>query len=298
MAQPIVQACEGATVFASADAVGTLIGLAGVGRSLVVGRSPSELISEFLRLRRGAMTTAIVPYPADFLHSSLPYFAGLPRRIVFPGRNQWAASERIDGARELHPVDGNWQLALAALQGPMAAAGSPPRLDPPESVRRQVTARWPSAFGGGRRPLLLIPGGGGWSSARRGPLWPAERFAVVANQSSAEGVVLLSGVGDEHAVRETRSSIVKPTTVINLPQLTVEEAAVISELSLAVIGHDGDLLHTAAAAGALVLAIGRAPDVPPLGARVISCWLEDFNLFPARQLLEVLAGQVTVDTYA
>ena len=35
MAQPVLRACDGATVFASADAVGTLLGLPSVGRAFV-----------------------------------------------------------------------------------------------------------------------------------------------------------------------------------------------------------------------------------------------------------------------
>ena len=144
----------------------------------------------------------------------------------------------------------------------------------------------------------MIPGGGGWSSRRSGGLWPAERLAVVANQSGADRIVLLSGAGDERAVRETQGGIAKPTLVINLAQITVEEVAVLSELSLAVVGHDGDALHVAAAAGAPVLAVVRRPDVPPMGDRVVSLWTDDFERFPARQVVEALSKQARIDSYA
>ena len=118
----------------------------------------------------------------------------------------------------------------------------------------------------------MIPGGGGWSSRRTAASWPPERFAVVANQSSAERIILLSGAGDQQIVRETRGGVAKPTLVINLSEITVDEVAVLSELSLAVIGHDGDALHVAAAAGALVLAVVRRPDILPRGDRVGTFW--------------------------
>jgi ADP-heptose:LPS heptosyltransferase len=159
-------------------------------------------------------------------------------------------------------------------------------------------ARWPSFIGSGRRPLVMIPGGGGWSSRRSGGIWPAERFAVVANQSSADRIVLLSGADDEQAVRETRGGIAKPTLVINLAQITVDEVAVLSELSLGVIGHDGDALHVAAAAGALVLAVVRRPDIPPRGDRVVALWTDDFERFPARQVVEALSKRARIDSYA
>jgi ADP-heptose:LPS heptosyltransferase len=165
-------------------------------------------------------------------------------------------------------------------------------------VRSQAMARWPSFIGSGRHPLVLVPGGGGWSSRRSAPNWPAERFAVVANQSMAERIVLLSGVGDESAVRETRASIAKPTMVVNLGDITVDEVAVLSERSLGVVGHDGDALHVAAAAGALVLAVVRRADIPPRGDRVVPLSTDDFERFPARPVVEALLKQARVDTYA
>jgi hypothetical protein len=86
--------------------------------------------------------------------------------------------------------------------------------------------------------------------------------------------------------------------VINLAQITVDEVAVLSALSLGVIGHDGDALHVAAAAGALVLAIARQPDIPPRGERVVPFWTDDFERFPARQVVEALSKQARIDSYA
>jgi hypothetical protein len=108
----------------------------------------------------------------------------------------------------------------------------------------------------------------------------------------------LNGVGDERAVRETRSGIAKPTTVINLDELTVDEVAVLCEHSLAVVGHDGDALHTAAAAGAIVVAVARKGDILPLGDRVTSLWVDDFEHLPARPVVEALAKSARIDTYA
>ena len=298
MAQPVLRACDGATVFASADAVGTLLGLPSVGRAFVFDDSPSELLRVFRRLRSTSVETAVVPFPARFVHLALAYFAGVPRRLTVSGMNRWAATERVTALKGMHPVDANWRLAAAASNRPILAPGDPPSLQPPEAVRSQAMARWPGFIGSGRRPLVLIPGGGGWSSRRSGPRWPAERFAVVANQSIAERVVLLSGAGDTQIIRETQGSIAKPTMVINLAQITVDEVAVLCELSLGVIGHDGDALHVAAAAGALVLAVLRGPDIPPRGDRVVTFATTDFDRFPARQVVEALSKQARIDSYA
>ena len=297
MAQPVLRACDGATVFASADAVGTMIGLPELGRSVVVEDTPSEFIRLFKRMRTGRYTTAVLPYPAPLHHAAAAYFAAVPRRLIIGGAQDWAVTERTPKLDRVHPVEANWRLALTVAHRPMRAMGDAPEIVPPEAVRRQTAARWSTALGG-HRPLVLIPGGGGWSSTRHGPMWPAERFAVVANQAPAERIVLLKGSGDERVIRETRGGIVKPATVIDVGELTVEEVAAISELSLAVIGHDGDALHVAAAAGALVLAVGRRPDIAPMGPRVVTCWVEDYDRYPARQLLEALSAQARVDSYA
>lgn len=298
MAQSVIRACEGATVFASVDAMGTLLGLEAVGRTVVFDGSPVEIVRMFERLRTDSITTVVVPYPGTFAHAALAYFSGIPRRLIVPGPNDWAASERLPRISGEHPVEANWRLAVAAANRPARMPGDPPRLQVPESVRNRAMTRWPGFFSGGRRPLVLIPGGGGWSSAHAGPLWPAERFAVVANQSTAERIVVLSGAGDDRVARETRAGIIKPTTILQLSELTVEELASISELSLAVVGHDGDALHVAAAAGSQVVAVTRRPEIPPIGERVMTCWVDDYERFPARQVMEVLARQARVDTYA
>lgn len=298
MAQSVVRACEGATVFASVDAMGTLLGLPSVARTVVFDASRTEPIVIFRRLRSESIATVVVPYPGTFVHAALAYFSAVPRRLIIPGPHDWAATERLPRVNGQHPVEANWRLAVAAMNRPARMPGDPPRLQPPDSVRNTAMTRWPGLFGGGRRPLVLIPGGGGWSSAHDRPLWPAERFAVVANQASAERIVLVSGAGDERAARETYAGIIKPTTIIKLADLTVEELAAISELSLAVVGHDGDALHVAAAAGTQVIAVARRPDIPPMGERVLSCWVDDYERFPARPVMEALSRQARVDTYA
>jgi ADP-heptose:LPS heptosyltransferase len=298
MAQPVLRACDGATVFASADGIGTLLGMASVGRAFVVDDSPRELVRVFRRLRSTSVETVVVPFPARFIHIALAYFAGVPRRLMAGGVHEWAATERIPAVNGMHPVEANWRLAAVASNRPVLSPGDAPSLRPPEAVRNQAMARWPTFIGTTRRPLVLIPGGGGWSSHRSVASWSAERLAVVANQSTAERVVLLSGAGDGKAVRETRAGIAKPTVVVKLADMTVDEVAVLSELSMAVVGHDGDALHVAAAAGALVVAVVRRPDIPPRGERVVTFWTEAFERFPARQVVEALSKRARIDTYA
>src|SRR5438132_847648 len=207
LAQPVLRACDGAAVFASADAVGTLLGLSSVGRAFVFDDSPRELLRVFRRLRAGSVDTVVVPFPRRPLHVALAYFAGVPRRLIAPGGSGWAVTERVRGIKRLHPVEANWRVGAVASNRPVLTPGEAPALQPPEEVRSKAMARWPSFIGSGRRPLVMIPGGGGWSSRRSGGLWPAERWAVVANQSAADRIGILSGAGDDQTVRETTGRI-------------------------------------------------------------------------------------------
>src|SRR5438552_1927000 len=173
LAQPVLRACEGATVFASADAVGRLLGLSSVGRAFVVDDSPGELLRVFRRLRTASVDTVVVPFPARLLHVALAYFAGVPRRLIAASGSRWAATERVAGIRGMHPVEANWRLGAVASNRP-----------------------------------VLTPG------------------------------------------------------------------------------------------GAPVLAVVRRPDIPPRGQRVVTLWTDDFERFPARQVVEALSKQARIDSYA
>src|SRR2546423_9152608 len=122
LAQPVLRTCDGAVVFASADAVGTLLGLSSVGRTFVFDDSPGELVRVFRRLRTSRVETVVVPYPARFVHVALGYFAGVPRRLMAAGRTRWAATERVPAVKGVHPVEANWRLAAGAGN----RAGVPP----------------------------------------------------------------------------------------------------------------------------------------------------------------------------
>src|SRR5256885_11103442 len=123
LAQPVLRACEGATVFASADAVGTLLGLSSVGRAFVVDDSPGELLRVFRRLRTASVDTVVVPFPARLLHVALAYFAGVPRRLIAAGGGRWAATERGAGIQGMHPGGADWRPGAGARH----PAGAPAR---------------------------------------------------------------------------------------------------------------------------------------------------------------------------
>jgi ADP-heptose:LPS heptosyltransferase len=299
MAQPVLRALPGATIFAGPEAVGTLHGLPDMGRRLILDGSPGSWLRAFRRLRGGAISRVVLTAPVTLGAAALAYFAGVPHRIMREGPFDLMATDRIRRVRGLNPVDANRRLAAAVRSGePPAAPGDAPTLTPPSAVRQQAADRWPDVSGRHGAYLVVVPGGGSWSRRPSARLWAAERFAVVANQSTADRILLLAGQGDVGAVRETRAGIAKPTIVVRLLDVTVDEVAAIAERSLAVIGHDGDALHVAAAAGAPVLALLGPQDAAPRGQRVTSQRVDDFDHLLAGQVVEEMRRHLQVTTYA
>lgn len=300
MAQSVVRAVRGAFIFAGPEAIDTLVGLPAVGRAFELDASPTRLGSAFRRLRSGSINRVILTRPVSAPAAALSYFAGVPRRLMLEGRYDWVASERVRRIRGLHPVDANDLLARAAAGADASSTGliESPSLHPSPAVRQRVLDRFSGFLERDADYLVMLPGRGCWSRTRSRPLWPAECFAVVANFSAAGRVVIAGGPGDEAIVRETRSGIAKPTIAVSLADLTIQEAAVVTAGSLAVIGHDGDALHVAAASGANVFSLLGDGDTAPRGPRVTALPVADFGRLPARTVAEGLEQHLRVTTYA
>jgi ADP-heptose:LPS heptosyltransferase len=300
MAQPVLRAIPGAIVFAGPDAIGTLVGLPGLGRSVILDGSPGSWLRAFRRLRGGSISRIVLTPPVTAAAAALAYFAGVPHRMMLEGWFDVTATDRIRGTNGLHPVDASHRLGAAAALGAKQPTrpGDSPSLVPPNTVRQQAADRWPDLAGRHRGYLVVVPGRGSWSRRPMARLWAAERFAVVANQSTAERVILLAGQGDDGVVREARAGIAKPTIVVRLGDVTIEEVAAIGERSLAVIGHDGDALHVAAAAGACVLVLLGPGGIPPRGPRVTSQRVDDLDRLLAGQVVLELQRYLRVTSYA
>ncbi|MEO6796922.1 MAG: glycosyltransferase family 9 protein [Candidatus Dormibacter sp.] len=300
MAQAVIRAVRGAVIFAGPEAIGTLIGLPAVGRAFTLDASPARLGWAFRRLRTGSISRVILTTPVSAPAAALSYFAGVPRRMMLEGRYDWIATDRVRRIRGLHPVDANERLARVAAGADPSSTGLivSPSLQPSAAVRQRVLDRFSGLMDRGADYLVIFPGRGSWSRPRSRPLWPAERFAVVANLSGARRVVVAGGPEDEPIVRETRSGIGKPTITVSLADLTIQEVAVMAAGSLAVIGHDGDALHVAAASGANVFGLLGDGDTAPRGPRVTALPVADFGRLPARTVAEHLAHHLRVTTYA
>jgi ADP-heptose:LPS heptosyltransferase len=231
----------------------------------------------------------------------LAYFAGVPRRIGPAGPHDRWFSHGVKTARGIHPVDANRELSAVAtgMAAPPAEIRQPPTIESGvPATRRMQSLLEEAGIHSLRETLVLIPGSGNWTPRAASAVWPEERFAVLANQASANAVILTGGLGDDARVRETRAGIGKPTMVIRLSDVTVEEFAIVAGGSQAVVGHDGDALHVAAASGAPVVALLRPHDVAPVGRSCASVTAEDLAGLPAQRVVSVLGERLKVDTYA
>lgn len=299
-AQPIIRALPGITVFGRSEAMRTLLGLKEVGRAFAFGQSPADAWRTYWRLRRSPMNTAVIPVPASRKASLLAYFAGVPRRIGPAGPQRWLLSEAVPDGAQRHPVQANHYLAVVASAS--ATRPGPAPLPAVEcglpAMRRMQTRLAEAGIRSLRDTLVLIPGGGNWTPRRNTAAWPEERFAVLANKSSATAVILVGGHGDQARVRETRAGISLPTAVMGLTELTVEEFAIVAGGSMAVVGHDGDALHVAAAAGGSVIGLLRPGDIVPVGRSCTALTVEDLPGLPAQRVVHALGERRQVDTYA
>ena len=276
-AQPLIRALPGVTVFARSEAMRTLQGIPEVGRAFSFGSSAVDVWRTYRRLRAGPMSMSVVAAPSGARAALLEPTEPAPNHHVRGGSvNGWsgALAGRLrcfrlqDQARfhRIHPVDANREIALVAagMTTPPPQASQPPTIQSGvPATRRMQSLLVEAGVGSLRETLVLIPGSGNWTPRAASAIWPEERFAVLANQASANAVILAGGLGDDARVRETRAGIGKPTTVIRLSELTVEEFAIVAGGSQAVVGHDGDALHVAAASGASVVALLRPHDVTP-----------------------------------
>lgn len=300
-AQPVIRALPGVTVFARSEAMRTLHGLPEVGRAFSFGASRADAWRTYRRLRAGPMGVSVVAAPSGLTASLLAYFAGVPRRIGPRGPHDRWFSHGVAAAPGIHPVDANRELALVAggpAAPPTEAKQAPTIESGVPATRRMQTLLHDAGIRSLRETLVLIPGSGNWTRQPATAVWPEERFAIVGNRASASAVILAVGLGDDARVRETRAGIGKPTVVIRLSELTVEEFAIVAGGSQAVVGHDGDALHVAAASGAPVIALLQPHDVAPVGRSCASLTSEDLAQLPAQRVVSVLGERLQVDTYA
>jgi len=299
-AQPLIRLLPGAAIFAPRRGLPTLLGLGVPVRAFALD-GVREWFHTWRRLRFQPVSMAILPPPVKFDRAMLAYLAAIPRRITLRGPGDWWATERV-AAATTHPAEAAWAMVEAAHPEGLRTEGGAPVLDPSNAARTRLD--WRLAAAGitpDRRLLLLVPGDGDWvadPARRRKAHWPVECFAILANQLESLPVVLVRGAGDAATVRELTSGIRGATAALDLRELTPDELGAAARRSLAVIGHDGDALHVAAASGAPVLGLLNRDDTGPFGPSGAEIRADDLRSVPVRRVVEQVRERLRVFVYA
>jgi ADP-heptose:LPS heptosyltransferase len=282
-AQPLVAALEGASVFAPREGL-SVLRLDTVGRGFAIPAG-ARAVGAWPRLRGLEATMVVVPPPVSAAGAALAYFSGVGRRVAVAGGGDWWATDRVTVPTDLHPVDVIKRLAASILPGQPPPSG--PHLEPGSASLERLEARLRAAgVVPEDRVLLAIPGRGNWVRRVARPLWPAERFAVLANQLGPDLVAVVRGAGDATPVREMLAGVPTRSVVIDLQAVAPAELAALARRSVGVIGHDGDALHVAAAAGGRTLALLAAGDLAPYGPDGEAVRVDAPDAVPALQVLE------------
>lgn len=294
-AQPLVAAMEGAWVFAPLEGL-PVLRLRTVGRGFVVAPGLG-LVRAWQRLRAIPAGLVAVPPPAAPQSAGLAYWSGIPRRVTVAAPGQWWATERLRVPAELHPVD--VVRRLAAFIQPDRPEPAGPQLGTNVTTQERLKVRLESAGGrAGDALLVAIPGRGNWTQKTHPPLWPPERFAVLANLLRPDLLVLVRGVGDTRAVREMQAGLPGRSAVLDLPATMPDELAALAGRSVGIIGHDGDALHVAAAGGGRTVALLGPGDLAPYGSHGVTIQVDDLNVVTARTVLDVARQHLGVPTHA
>ncbi len=294
-AHPLVRALPGALVFAPSIGLSTLAGLDASNRAFGLGDGGRSWVIAWRRLRREPAAVAILPPPVRLGRALLAYLQGIPRRIKVKGQHDWCATEQVEVPAGTHPVEATRRLVMKLGSQQTETV---PAIYPSNAARSRADERLAAAgHTPSRRFLVLIPGGGNWQRARQGPLWPAERFAIVANQVAGGPVLLVRGTGDSAVVRETAASIRFPSLILDVRELTPPEVAAVMERSRGVIGHDGDALHVAAASRTSVLGLLSATDIGPYGPRNGELRHQDLPNLPARAVVQAAEHYLLVSNH-
>jgi ADP-heptose:LPS heptosyltransferase len=295
-AQPAVRGLPGAIVFAPELGIRTLNGLE-VERAFQLGGSFRDWLRAYGWLRTEPVGVAVLPPPVDFDRAVLAFFSGIPRRLTLPGPQAWSASQIEQRRPGMHPVDGSRHLAAAVTRPNRRLIGSTeaPRVQAAPSARLKLQQRGLSL---GRGYIVIIPGRGNWTRRPAQRHWLPERLAVVANQLDGDSVVVVAGAGEDKIAREVRADIKLPSEVVKLDDYSVEEFAALTESGRMVIGHDGDALHLAAAAGARVFALLGSSDIVPFGETSTAIQIDDFNTFQALRVVSAIREPRPVGSYA
>jgi heptosyltransferase-1 len=213
-------------------------------------RSISSLKKAIREIRAASFDTAI-DYQGLWKSASLPFLAGVKRRIGFSPESvrefgvPLLYTDRVR-ATSAHVADQNGELSKrAGAQNSVANY----HLDPPPLQLQELSKYLP---GDGMKHYVVLSPGGGW----RSKCWPPERFGVLCKkifQSLSLRCLVNYGPGEEDLASKVRAASGDAD-----PLLFNGELAVLMSLlrsAVCVVGGDTGPLHLAVALGTPVVAL-------------------------------------------
>ena len=212
------------------------------------------------RLRRRRFDTAVL-LPNSFRSALLVSSAGIPRRIGYDrdGRGLLLTDRLLPMRRKGHyvPVSAvDYYLGLARYLG---GAGVDRRLQlftrPEDDARAQAILRG-AGVNGDQRPLVVLNPGA--ATKGKSKLWPADRFAAVADHlvERYQAIVAVSGAPNERPILDSVHRAAK-CRILDLPSLGCDLAllkSVLRRCSL-LVTNDTGARHIAVGVGAPVISL-------------------------------------------
>ena len=218
------------------------------------------------RVKAGAFDVAVIQ-PQSFRSAWIPFWAGIPVRIGFPGHvRQGLMTCRVRPRMESERIHQAWEsVDLFGLD--LKSLPPPPFLQPPADAGRLIL----KAVGLDpdlSRMAVLFPG------AARGPSkrWPARYFIEIGRRLERElGLrVLLAGMAEDHEVCAVVCDAIGRGAVNLAGRTDIIELAAILKGCMLVVANDSGGMHLAAAVGVPVVGIFGLTNptrTGPLGSR-------------------------------
>lgn len=222
-----------------------------------------DLLATAATLRRLAPGTAVI-LPNSFHTALLCWLARIPRRIGYAREARgWLLTDRLAPPREngrfapVSTVDYYNQLVRY-----LGAAGTDRRLRlatlPADEafIDRLLASRGLSA----ERPLVLINPGAAFGPSK---LWPADRFAELADRLTAErhaACLIITGPADVHIARAVARYCRHPVHVLDDPLLTLGQLKALVRRCRLMITNDTGPRHIAIAFDRPVVTIFGSTD--------------------------------------
>ena len=233
-----------------------------LSRSVRFGRNISRYVSRCVKL--GFRRYAAVIDVGGKINSTTPVLAShAPIRVgESEMRRNWLYNRKINSQDTIYTFDRYTRILQC-----IGEDQRPPllRFDPLDTARSEVMKAVNSSNGEPQRIAVIHPGAG-----KHYRLWPAERFAAVADNLAQEKgmtICFIGGPGEQTLMSKTRALMRKPHAALCLTLTLVQLVALFDMASILICNESGPM-HLAAMTDLPIVAIfGPTPEARWLPVR-------------------------------